>query len=370
MKILIGITQSNFGGAQRHVLDLASGLPRDTFDVAVVHGGEGLLATRLRERGVRTIPLPSLARYVSVVSDIATFFVLLRLLRRERPDVFHIHSSKMGGLGALAARIAGVPRIVFTAHGWAFNENRSSFARGCIYMLALLTVRLSHVTIAVSDAVRNDIKNAAARRKMTVIHNGVEITTALSRDAARNELRAIDPTLKDGLWVVTVAELHPIKGLDVGLEAFNAFYTTHPDAHYCIIGDGTMRSRLEKKIAELGLTGHAHLVGFLDATRFLSAFDIFLLPSFSEGLSYAVLEAGAAQLPIIATRVGGVPEILTNVSGILVAPHDSAAITAALTRLAGAPELRKSLADALATRVADHFSLSQMLDATRAIYAR
>jgi glycosyltransferase involved in cell wall biosynthesis len=370
MKILIGITQSNFGGAQRHVLDLATGLSRDTFDVAVVHGGDGLLAERLRERGIRTIPLAALGRSVSVFNDIASFFALVKVLRKERPDVFHIHSSKMGGLGALAARIARVPRIVFTAHGWAFNENRSAFARGCIYFLALLTVHLSHATIAVSEAVRDDIKNAVARRKITVIYNGVEKTTALSRDAARSELRTTDPTLKDGLWIVTVAELHPIKGLDVGLEAFKAFLATHPNTHYCVIGEGSMRSRLETKMTELGLAGHAHLVGFLDATRFLSAFDIFLLPSFSEGLSYGVLEAGAAHLPVIATRVGGVPEILMGESGILVAPHDPAAITVALTRLADAPELRQSLSDALSARVTKRFSLNQMIEATRKIYMR
>jgi glycosyltransferase involved in cell wall biosynthesis len=362
MKVLIGITQSNFGGAQRHVFDLATNLA-DVFDIAVVHGGNGLLAERLRGKGVRTIPLGSLSRSVRLLSDAATLFALVRILRRERPDVFHVHSSKMGLLGAFAGRITGIPTI-FTAHGWAFNENRGTLAKYAIYLLARLTVLLSREAIAVSEAVANDMPGI----RMHVIRNGIAPEAALARDKARKELCARG-TPSDGFWVVSVAELHPIKGLDVGLEGFAEFATTHGDAQYFLIGDGPELDHLRGRIEAFGLTGRVHCVGFLDARPLLAAFDAFLLPSLSEGLSYAILEAGLARLPVVASRVGGIPEIIDDGGhGILVPPRDAHAIARALARIADDASAA-SLGEALEKRVRERFPLERMVQQTAVLYA-
>jgi glycosyltransferase involved in cell wall biosynthesis len=368
MKILFGITQSNFGGAQRYVYDLARSLSGEA-QVGVVFGGIGRLATKLNDAGIKTIALESLRRQVSILDDFKTFSELVGLLRSEKPDVFHINSSKMGGLGALAARIAGVRCIIFTAHGWAFNEPRPLWQRFLIHVFANVTVLLSHRTIAVSESVKAQVSLAVARDKMTVIQSGIA-NDALPRDEARKhiaEILAINPA-ETIPWIVTVAELHPVKGIDVALIAASQMTAA---SRYIILGEGVERKNLEARVHNLQLGGRVSFAGFVDnASRYLSAFDIFLLPSRSEALGYAVLEAGAAHLPVVATRVGGIPEIVRdNESGKLVAPEKADEIKTALEALIAAPDERKRLGDALAARIATDFSIDRMVRDTKALYA-
>ena len=124
MKILYGITKSNFGGAQRYVFDMATEAKSAGHDVAVICGGEGTLVKKLRAAHIRVITLPHLKRDISLVDEFRSFHFIFRTLVKENPDVFHTNSSKMGGLGNLAARLAGIRKIIFTGHGWAFNEPR------------------------------------------------------------------------------------------------------------------------------------------------------------------------------------------------------------------------------------------------------
>ncbi|NQV93114.1 glycosyltransferase, partial [Candidatus Kaiserbacteria bacterium] len=139
-KILFIITKSNFGGAQRYVYDIARSLSPDAFDVVVAFGGEGLLKDKLAHAKIRTVPIEDLERDINIFNEIDVFFQLLKLYRVEKPDIVHLNSSKIGGIGALAGRIAQVPLIIFTAHGWAFNEERSWGARKIIAFLYWITL--------------------------------------------------------------------------------------------------------------------------------------------------------------------------------------------------------------------------------------
>lgn len=367
MKILFGITQSNFGGAQRYVYDLARSLSSEA-QVGVVFGGIGRLAVKLNDAGIKTIALESLRRRVSILDDFRTFSELVGLLREEKPDVFHINSSKMGGLGALAARLSGVRRIIFTAHGWAFNEPRPWWQRMLIHVFANATILLSHQTIAVSESVKAQVSLSIARRKIIVIPNGVA-HDVLQREEARMHIAnilSIDPH-ETRPWIVTVAELHPVKGIDVALTALTHIDT---DVRYIVIGEGAERKLLEARVRNLHLEHQVVFAGFVDSiSRYLSAFDIFLLPSRSEALGYVVLEAGAAHLPVIATRVGGIPEIIRDgESGTLVTPESPEEIKGALQALIASPDERKRLGDTLAERVARDFSLDRMVNQTKALY--
>lgn len=368
-KVLLGITKSNFGGAQRYVYDLARTLKERGFEVSVLCGGSGLLVEKLTSAGIRTITLPALERDVRIQSDIRTFFSLLRILRSERPDIFHLNSSKMGAMGALAARIIRVRRIVFTVHGWAFNEPRSSIARAIIYMIACLTVLLAHRTIAVSRAVANDVPQWL-RGRVRVIENGIGPISFFDRMTARYALMRKDRTLTEGLWIGSVAELHPVKGIDFGIAGCERLLQKRPDAHYIVLGDGEMRGELEREIASKGLAGRVHLLGFVeDASSYLLAFDIFLMPSLSEALSLALLEAGAAGLPVIASNVGGIPEIIEHQeTGILVASHSAEEIANALKVLAGDPDKQRTLGETLRSHVQRNFQLARMVEETEQLY--
>jgi glycosyltransferase involved in cell wall biosynthesis len=148
-KILFLITKSNWGGAQRYVYDLVSTLDRTVYEPVVVLGGNGELVEKLHAAGIRTITLQSAQRDISIRKELQFFRELFSIVHREKPDVFHVNSSKAGGIGCFVGRLLGIKRVVFTAHGWAFNEDRPWWQKYIIKYLHWLTVLLSHTTIAV-----------------------------------------------------------------------------------------------------------------------------------------------------------------------------------------------------------------------------
>lgn len=302
-KILFVITKSNWGGAQRYVFDLATNLPKDKYEVTVALGGNGLLAQKLQETGTTIYRSVFLERDVSIDKDIKSFFELYRLFKKVQPDIVHLNSSKAGGLGALAARLAYVPNIIFTVHGWAFNEPRPAWQREVIKLTQWLTVLLSHKTICVSFFDANQTKLwPLIKNKIHTIHNGIAPMQFGSGDVIRHSF----PT---GVRITgTVGELTRNKNQIALIEEAKH----NPDICVAIVGEGENRGVLEEKIKKYNLGERVKLFGFLPASEVLRGFDVFALPSLKEGLPYVLLEASLAGLPIVANRVGGVGEILDN----------------------------------------------------------
>jgi len=301
-KILFVITKSNWGGAQRYVYDLATALPKNEFGISVAFGQPGRLAEKLQEAGIATRPILSLERDVSLYTDMKSFFELLRLFRRERPDIAHLNSSKAGGVGALAARIAGIHKIIFTAHGWPFWEQRNQFSRVFIYLFSWLTALLSHTVITVSDYdLRVARKMPFVGYKTVRIYNGTDSHLVLG---SGEEIRNAFPP---GARITgTIGELTKNKNQIALIEQAKK----DPSMCIAIVGEGEERLRLEAKIKEYDLGNRVKLFGFMPASEVLRGFDVFALPSIKEGFPYVLLEAKAAGLPIVANRVGGVSEIL------------------------------------------------------------
>ena len=301
-KILYVITKSNWGGAQRYVYDLATALPKDQFEISVAFGQEGLLAKKLREARIALFPIKALQRDISIANDVKSFSELLRLFRTEKPDIVHLNSSKAAGVGALAARLASVPRIIFTVHGWPFIEKRNIFWRLFALLGSWITALLSHKIIVVSDY---DLKVAqkmlGIAYKTVRIYNGIDFHFPLgSGDVVRH-------SFPKGVRITgTVGELTKNKNQIALIEQAK----NDPTMYVAIVGDGEDRLYLKKKIEEYGLTARVKLFGFMPASEVLRGFDVFVLPSIKEGLPYVLLEAKMAGLPVVASRVGGVGEIL------------------------------------------------------------
>lgn len=292
-KVLLAITKGNWGGAQKYVFDLATRLPSEQFEVSVLSGTDGdQLAKKLTAKNVRVTQLKSLKRDVGIFADFVSFFQLLRLLERDRPDVLHLNSSKMGALGAVAGRLADVPRIIFTGHGWAWNEDRGIVSKAVITFLHWLTIILAHKTIAVSEEIRRQILRLPFidKKRVEVIYNGIEDTEYLERFVARG---TFNTSIGEKFWVGSVSELHKNKGLDILINAFADISKNHPDTTLLILGDGEEKTELMRLITELGLMKKVHLIGFVqNAHKFLKAFDVFVLPSRTEAFPYVLLEAG------------------------------------------------------------------------------
>lgn len=301
-KILFIITKSNWGGAQRYVYDLATTLPKDQFEVSVAFGAEGLLAKKLQEAKIATFLVTALQRDVSLSSDVKSFLKLLKLFRTEKPDIVHLNSSKAGGVGALAARIAGVPRIIFTVHGWPFWEKRSPLSRVLIYLFSWLTALFSHKVIVVSNYDLSVAKKMPfIGNKVVRIYNGIDLNLPLG------SAKAIRDEFPEGVRITgTIGELNKNKNQIALIEEAR----NNPNMYVVIVGDGENREFLYKKIKEYNLKAQIRLIGFRPASEVLKGFDVFALPSIKEGLPYVLLEARVAGLPIAANRVGGVGEIL------------------------------------------------------------
>lgn len=371
-KVLYLITKSNWGGAQRYVYDLATHLDPERFDITVACGGNGTLTELLTHAGVRTISLDSLTRDVTLSQDRRLVSELWQLLRTERPDILHVNSSKAGGLGALFGRLSRTPRIIFTAHGWAFNEDRPWWQRTLIKFLHWSTVLLSHRTIAVSHAIVHEMNWPGAQRKMKVLNPGRTIGPTYTRTESRAQLVQFFPELQNisqDTWVACVAELHPIKRHHVLFAALAQLREAHPRLRLLCIGDGQLREDLRSYIKDHDLEEHIFLLGpVTEAARFLRGFDAFALASKSESYGYVLHEAGLLGLPVVATDVGGIPDIITHQqTGLLVPPEDPQALADALEQIHTDREYAHTLGQALQHSMQQR-TVQKMTDATTALY--
>ncbi|MES2203505.1 MAG: glycosyltransferase [Patescibacteria group bacterium] len=300
-KILYFITKSNWGGAQRYVFDMAVAAKAAGYDVVVAAGGSGTLVQKLKEKNIRTVEIPALTRDVGG-GDLPAYKQILNIIRTEQPQVLHLNSSKAAALGALAGRMAGVKKIIFTAHGWPFMEHRNILARTAIWFVSWLTVLMSHTVIAVSNSELRLARHMPfCAGKIVRIYNGIDLAMHFgSGDGVRSAFPA-------GAHITgTVGELTANKNQIVLVEQAK----NNPAMYVAIVGEGELRPMLEQKIKKNGLQDRVKLFGFMPAADVLKGFDTFALPSIKEGLGYVVLEARAAGLPIVANRTGGIPEAL------------------------------------------------------------
>jgi len=371
-KVLFLITKSNWGGAQRYVYDLATNLPTGEFETVVALGGNGPLGAKLQAAHCRVVPIPSLTRDISPTKEWSAFRDIQEVGRSERPDILHVNSSKAGILGALAGRLVGVPLIIFTAHGWAFNEDRPVWQKLSLKILHWLTVLLSHRTIAVSNQVKMQMNWPFVQHKIIVIHNGRAIDNLFSYDEGRTFIINKEPRLREfqsDFWTMTIAELHPVKRHEAMIEVMKKMADSDVNVRHLIIGDGETQEMLRTQIDALGLQEHVFLLGRIDeASRYLRAADLFVLASRSEGLPYVLIEALQAGVPIVATKVGGIPEVVEDgVSGILTEPLDNKALFEAILSLIRDGDTRRRLAAGTVSE-AKRFSLEKTLERTSSLY--
>jgi glycosyltransferase involved in cell wall biosynthesis len=378
MKLFLVITKGNWGGAQKYVYDLGTNLPKSSFDITIISGQGDILPAKIAEKGIRSIQIPELGRDILLWSDVVSFFKLLKLFAKEKPDIVHLNSSKIGGLGALAARLAGIKKRIFTVHGFAFNEDRPWFQKMIIRYLSWLTVYLSTDVIFISQHEYSQAKNwrlASGRTndysKFHLIYNGIMPPHFKSQETAREELarhiKQSDAFDHGKIVVGSIGELSKNKGHCYGLKTFH----DSGNLIWVIIGEGEERQTLEKIIKEKNLEHKVFLPGFIkNGSDYLKAFDVLLHPSVKEGVPYTLIEAGYASLPVIATNVGAIGEIITDhESGILINPKDPEAIKSAVAECISNDEKMHAYGEALARKVSTTFSFDQMIEETVKIYS-
>ncbi len=373
MKILYIITKSNWGGAQRHVFDLASHAKKNGQDVVVAIGGEGMLRDKLREASIATRSIGSLRRDIKLTDEFISLRDIYKIIKSEKPDILHLHSPKAGGLGAVAGRLRGVKKIVFTVHGWAFNEDRPLYQKVLIGFFSWLIMLFSTHVITLSEKETGQTQMfPLVSSKIRMVPLGISPPIFFGTTSARLFFQSkIGEPLEKKIVLGTISELHPNKGLIYAINAFAEVIQKFPTLIFFIIGNGQQQASLEALIKEKGLEKKVILLGYVEnAAEYLKAFNIFMLPSVKEGLPYALIEAGYASLPVLATAVGGIPEIIDDMkSGVLIQPRKSSEIAHALEFLLSHKNIQREYGHNLHEKVKAKFNIEAMLVKNMQIYS-
>jgi len=386
-KILFLVTQSEMGGAQRYIYEVIRGLNQEKYEflVAAGEGDEELfekisnLKTQnpklptVHTQQVKTQNLKYLKRVPNPLSQIYAVAEIYNLLKKERPDILFLCSTTAGLLGSIASFLYKhsnaehrTIRTIYRIGGWAFCDPRPWWQNKIILWAEKITAPLKDKIVVNSEidrklALKYKITPA---EKIVKIYNGIDVDSLdfLPKEETRRYLISKLKTQNSKLQlktqnskiIGTVANFYKTKGLEYLIEAMNSYQLSAVSCQLVIIGEGRLRPRLEGQIKKLGLEDKVILLGRIpDAYKYLKAFDVFVLPSLKEGFPWIILEAMAAEIPIVATKVGAIPEILPE--EFLVEPGNSQAL---------AKKISWMLKHPAKTKLKPEFTLKTMLQKT------
>ncbi|HVC60548.1 MAG TPA: glycosyltransferase family 4 protein [Acetobacteraceae bacterium] len=326
---------------------------------------EGPLLDDVRAEGFRVVAV-RFARRVSPLAHWRAFHALVALFRAERPDLVHAHMPISGFLARLAAWWAGVPRVAFTCHGFLFNNREGAWPqRAASFAMEWVGGRVTEMFLTVSTEEAADARRLGIARHAVAVGNGRDPAVFRPDPEARARLRTAIGTPADRVVVVAVSRLVARKGF----RELAAAMREVPSAELWVAGERLESDRGEDMVATLraaGLGERLRLLGYRsDVAAVLAAADIFVLPSYFEGLPMSVIEAMLTGLPVVATAIRGPREqVVAEVTGLLVKPRAVAPLGAALRRLVGDPALRAAMGEAGRARALELYDEAKVLART------
>ena len=371
MRVVHIIKVTRISGAERHLLLLLSGLIQRGVDarLVILVERDNPMDYMLAEARNRAIPITRLT--IRRDYDLALLWQLRALLRDQKPDLVHTHLVHADLFGYVAARAAGVRRVISSRHNDDQFRYRPRWRR-----IHRRLWRWYAGGIAISESIKRfaiEVEGAPAE-KITVVHYGIDFAWLNDDDveAARQKLRAELGLERDALILGMVCRLVEQKGVPYALEAVRRIKKKYPRARLVIAGDGEKADELRRLTSALGIADRVHWLGWRsDAAELMAAFDLLLVPSLGEGFGLVLLEAMARRVPVIASRVGAIPEVIAHgETGILIEPRDVDALAQAMARLLDDRALRKYMGLLGAARLEERFSVERMVEGTIAVYQR
>jgi glycosyltransferase involved in cell wall biosynthesis len=391
IRVLHVITRMVRGGAQENTLATAVGINGRGWESRLITGPalgpEGSLEPECVLSGLRMLRVPALVREVSPRCDLAAIAQLARLIRRERPHIVHTHTSKGGMLGRIAARLCGVPVVVHTPHGHVFHSYEGQLKTQLFVRLERACARAADRLIALTDSERREHLDLGIGRpeQWVTVHSGVDFAPFEAERGSRDAVRAELGLPPDAVVVGSVGRLVPVKGHAYLIEAIARLGVRRPGLHLLLIGDGPLRARLIDRARSMGMqvsnegtwvapgqpgSATMHVLGLRrDVAPLLAALDLFVLPSLNEGMGRALVEAMAMELPCIASRVSGVPDVVEDgLTGVLVPSRDPSALAREISTLIEARERAREMGRRGRCKVVPEFSVERMIAKLESVY--
>lgn len=391
-RVLFIITQEEFGGAQKFLYELTTRLSRENYEILVAVGEnkKGEFMKSLAQNNIDVKTLRFLKRRVNPILDFLAVIELMKIINKYKPNYLHLNSSKAGILGSISGFMIKNLRfkkfkklkVIYRIGGWSFNDPWPLWKKKLFIAVEKITARFKDIIVVnnksdYEQAIKLKIK---PRKEIKLIYNGIDAlkTEFLNKDEARLKLfknlsKNHDKIFQADFIVGTVANFYPTKGLEYLVEAVNILKSNLniKNCKFLIIGDGERKTELESKIASYKLEKDLILVGQIpEADKYMRAFDFFVLPSVKEGLPWVILQAMAAKLPIISTRVGGVPEIIEDgKNGILVEPKEPLEMAKAIKYILENERARQEFGIEAHQTVLFKFPIEKMVRETEVLFS-
>jgi len=372
------IARLNIGGPAIHTILLTAGLNNQRFESTLVTGVEGRYEGNMLDlaaaKGVKPIIIPQLRRNVDPVGGLIALFKLYRLMRREKPHIVHTHTATAGLLGRLAARLAGAPVILHTFHGHVLHGYFGPLRSKALVWMERFLGRLSDCIVTVSEGQRRELAGygIAPLEKITVVPLGFELEELLACESQRGELRHELGLAAENKLIGIIARLVPIKNHRLFLQAAQAVAEAVPQARFLVVGDGELKEELEAYACDLGLDGKILFTGWRrDLPRLYADLDVVALTSINEGTPVSLIEALAAGVPVVATAVGGVPDVVVEgETGYLVEAGDVEGMAEAIIELLRNPKKAREMGMAGRKAVYPKFSAQTLIANVEGLYAQ
>jgi glycosyltransferase involved in cell wall biosynthesis len=390
------IARLNIGGPAVHIANLMAHLDPERFESYLVTGlpgpDEGDMGYLIAQKGLAPpIVLPTLGRSLHPVRDLVTMFKLVPILRRQRPHIVETHTAKAGFVGRIAARLAGVPVVLHVFHGHVFYGYFGALQTRAFIGIERFLARWTDRLITISPKQRDDISRVyriASPDKVVVVPLGFDLRSFADAGRARGTGGRIAAGIPAGVpgdrWspdvlyprsaplVGYVGRLTAVKNPALFVTMAQRVLASVPDARFIIIGDGELRVDVERQIVGLGLSEQISLAGWRkDMPSVYGALDVLVLPSLNEGTSVTAIEAMALGVPVVATAVGGMPDLVADgQTGLLAPSGDAGTLAEHVVRLLRTPAQARSLALAGQKDVLARFGVQRLVQDMEALYAQ
>jgi glycosyltransferase involved in cell wall biosynthesis len=379
--VLRVIARLNMGGPALHVAYLSAGLEERGYETTLVAGslaqGEESMAGVAEGLGVPVLTVPELHREISPLRDLRAVYRLASIIREVRPTILHTHTAKAGAIGRIGALLAGdarPPIVVHTYHGHVLRGYFDPLRSNAFRLLERLLARGTTALVAVSPEVRDDLValGVAPRDRFTVIRLGIGLDERIGSgdEAAGAETRRLMGIAPSRFTVGWIGRMTGVKRTDDVVVTLQKLLERGVDACLVLVGDGPDREALESLAKRLGVVRNVLFLGYQEEVApYFAAFDAFVLTSLNEGTPVTTIEALAAGVPVVSTRVGGVPDVVREgIDGFLVEPGDTEAMADRLARLAGDVELRRRMGAAGREHVQSRYAVGRLLDDVDHLY--